>query len=278
MNEINRSTSSAAMKKISKEDRLSSSRTISADTLKSRVDHTHSKQVIQSICISNSDLFVKRHDSIDLLSFLLLGYVTEQDCSQICFQILQAMVFLNKQGIILGNLGAECVFLSRIDGKPIISIDTYGDKSPIFRAPEVLKKLDYCGSADTWSLGVLCYLLLVGYPPFFAENDQKLFQNIYSGSFQFHTEFWKNSSEYAQDFISKLLVVDPLARLDLNDAMRHPFITRFNSSPKIIIRTAKQCEKLQRNVSTNSERTLARKHIKFGLSKLFTGFRNKLKL
>jgi serine/threonine protein kinase len=177
-------------------------------------------------------LFEKvRYDSMDLLSFVsAFGYVSEGECSQICYQILQAMIFLQNQGAILGNLTAEGIYLTRVNGKPVITIDTMGDSSfsPIFKAPEVVKMHRRCCCGDRWSLGVLCYLLIAGYPPFFAENDDALIEMICSGKFEFHNEFWKNSSDLSKDFISRLLVSEPSDRISVEDALQHSFIAKYN--------------------------------------------------
>ena len=66
---------------------------------------------------------------------------------------------------------------------------------------------------DLWSIGVITYIVLGGYPPFHDDNMKNLFKKIRKGDFVFHPEYWKNVSEEAKDFIRGLLTVDPDKRL-----------------------------------------------------------------
>lgn len=62
---------------------------------------------------------------------------------------------------------------------------------------------------DCWSLGVVTYVMLCGFPPFYHEDEQVLFRQIKSGRFQFQSPHWDFISENAKDFILQLLVVRP---------------------------------------------------------------------
>lgn len=86
-------------------------------------------------------------------------------------------------------------------------------------APEVLKSIPYDQSVDMWSVGVIIYVLLCGYPPFASSNQSHLFESIRMGEWEFVDRDWHGISEDAKDLISKLLVVDPLRRLTAKDAL-----------------------------------------------------------
>jgi serine/threonine protein kinase len=86
-------------------------------------------------------------------------------------------------------------------------------------APEVLKNIPYDQSADMWSVGVIIYVLLCGYPPFANDNQSLLFQSIRTGEWQFIDKDWAGISEDAKDLIRKLLTVNPLRRLTAKDAL-----------------------------------------------------------
>jgi len=81
--------------------------------------------------------------------------------------------------------------------------------TPEYLAPEILKKTGHGKAADWWSFGAIIYEMLVGVPPFYTKNRQKLYQNIKSGELKL--EDWL--SDNAKDLLSKLLIKDPNDRL-----------------------------------------------------------------
>jgi serine/threonine protein kinase len=93
-------------------------------------------------------------------------------------------------------------------------------------APEILKNVPYDQSADMWSVGVVLYVLLVGYPPFADSNQSVLFQRIRTGDYVFHEEEWKGISEDAKDLIRHLLVVDPQQRWTAKQALQSVWINK----------------------------------------------------
>lgn len=91
-------------------------------------------------------------------------------------------------------------------------------------APEVLKGEGYNQAVDMWAIGVLTYILLCGYPPFYDKVQAKLFQKIMSVSYKFHENEWKDISVQAKDFISKLLVEQPTLRNSAVQSLRHKWL------------------------------------------------------
>lgn len=75
-----------------------------------------------------------------------------------------------------------------------------------------------------WSFGVILYILLGGYPPFYDADSQVLYRKIMKGSFQFHHDYWCNISNGAKDLIRNLLVTNPYSRYNVNDALNHPWL------------------------------------------------------
>ena len=102
--------------------------------------------------------------------------------------------------------------------------------TPGYVAPEVLRQKGYGKAVDMWSVGVITYILLCGYPPFYDEDQASLFETIIRGKFEFHTEYWGNISASAKDLIKKLLTVDPAKRLTAKEALQHPWVSGKDAS------------------------------------------------
>jgi len=97
--------------------------------------------------------------------------------------------------------------------------------TPNYIAPEILERKPYDSAVDLWSLGVIAYVLLCGYPPFYAEGNPEMFVKIKRGLYKFDSPYWDNISKGAKDLISKLLVVDPSGRLTIDEVLEHPWMT-----------------------------------------------------
>jgi serine/threonine protein kinase len=96
--------------------------------------------------------------------------------------------------------------------------------TPGYVAPEVLDASPSYGVAvDMWSAGVVLYILLCGYPPFYEDDNHKLFQKIRRARYEFKEKSWKNISTEAKELIQALLVVDPCQRLTAAQVFAHPW-------------------------------------------------------
>ena len=93
-------------------------------------------------------------------------------------------------------------------------------------APEILTGTPYDESADMWSVGVILYILLGGYPPFIDDNQRKLFRKIRKGEYEFHEEYWGPVSEDAKNLISNLLCVKASRRLTAREALQSNWIAK----------------------------------------------------
>jgi calcium/calmodulin-dependent protein kinase I len=97
--------------------------------------------------------------------------------------------------------------------------------TPTYVAPEILMGELYDQAIDMWSVGVVIYVVLVGYPPFLEEDQQLQCRKICGAQYEFFEDDWGNISEQARDLIQRLLVVDPDRRLTASEALKHPWIT-----------------------------------------------------
>lgn len=75
-------------------------------------------------------------------------------------------------------------------------------------APEVLQK-KYNEKCDIWSIGVILYILLCGYPPFGGRTEEQIFEKVALGVFNFDSVEWKTVSDEAKLLIRKMLIYDP---------------------------------------------------------------------
>ncbi|XP_035728395.1 serine/threonine-protein kinase par-1-like isoform X2 [Vespa mandarinia] len=96
--------------------------------------------------------------------------------------------------------------------------------TPDYVAPEILHYQPITLAADMWSLGVTTYVLLTGFSPFGGDTDQETFQNISLGEVDFPEELFEEVSTQAKDFVAKLLVLDPSARMTAKQCLRHEWL------------------------------------------------------
>lgn len=85
-------------------------------------------------------------------------------------------------------------------------------------APEILSKLPYDEKCDVWSLGVIMYIMLCGYPPFWGSNDREIYDKVKKGKYEFYSEDWDHISEDAKDLINKMLKYSPAERIAATEA------------------------------------------------------------
>ncbi|XP_047245191.1 calcium/calmodulin-dependent protein kinase type 1D [Girardinichthys multiradiatus] len=166
------------------------------------------------------------------------GFYTEKDASTLIRQVLDAVNYLHKMGIVHRDLKPENLLyfnpqdeskimisdfgLSKMEGSGDVMSTACG--TPGYVAPEVLAQKPYSKAVDCWSIGVIAYILLCGYPPFYDENDSKLFEQILKADYEFDAPYWDDISDSAKDFISCLMEKDPAKRFTCEQALRHPWI------------------------------------------------------
>ncbi|XP_068418709.1 serine/threonine-protein kinase Chk2 [Eschrichtius robustus] len=166
----------------------------------------------------------------------------EATCKLYFYQMLLAVQYLHENGIIHRDLKPENVLLSSQKEDCLIKITDFGQSkilgetslmrtlcgTPTYLAPEVLNSFGTAGynrAVDCWSLGVILFICLSGYPPFSEHKTHvSLKDQITSGKYNFIPEVWAEVSEKALDLVKKLLIVDPKARFTTEEALRHPWL------------------------------------------------------
>ncbi|KND02805.1 CAMK/CAMK1 protein kinase [Spizellomyces punctatus DAOM BR117] len=171
------------------------------------------------------------------------GKFTERDAARIIFTILDAVAFLHEKDIVHRDLKPEnLLYRDSTDDADLVIADfgvsnfVHGDEllstlcgSPMYAAPEVIKRSGHGKPADIWSVGIITYCLLVGYPPFdFAEDLMDLMDAITSANYKFDSPYWDNISDSAKEFIRSLLKVKPAERPTARQASIHPWLCKYS--------------------------------------------------
>lgn len=91
-------------------------------------------------------------------------------------------------------------------------------------APEIVNKEKYGKPVDLWACGVILYILLVGYPPFWDDNEKVLSKVISQGEFEFYSPEWDSITDKAKSLINRLLTNDPDKRITAKSALQHPWV------------------------------------------------------
>jgi calcium-dependent protein kinase len=155
------------------------------------------------------------------------GHFSEQDAAKLIRDICDAIAYCHDvKQIVHRDLKPEnFLYKTTADDSPIKIIDfglsrhdnlNFGVMktkvgTPYYVAPEVLRR-EYTKSCDVWSIGVITYILLCGYPPFYGDSDNEIFESVKIGRYEFPSPEWDDISEDAKDFINSLLKLDPSAR------------------------------------------------------------------
>uniref|UniRef100_A0A8C2C0M8 Calcium/calmodulin-dependent protein kinase IGb n=1 Tax=Cyprinus carpio TaxID=7962 RepID=A0A8C2C0M8_CYPCA len=163
------------------------------------------------------------------------GMYSEADASLVIRQVLEAVSYLHKNGIVHRDLKPENLLYYSPDENAKIMISDFGLSkmedngimstacgTPGYVAPEVLAQKPYSKAVDCWSIGVITYILLCGYPPFYEETETRLFSKIMKAQYEFDSPFWDDISESAKDFIRNMMQKNPKMRYDTEQALRHP--------------------------------------------------------
>ncbi|XP_046400494.1 calcium/calmodulin-dependent protein kinase type IV-like [Ischnura elegans] len=166
------------------------------------------------------------------------GSFSEEDAATAIRQILSALQYLHSHGMAHRDLKPEnLLYESENEGSPLKLADsgmsrimlserqTSVCESAGFTAPEIILHQENGPPADLWSLGVVLYIILCGYEPFWDDAGEKaIYDRAVHGVYTFDSPCWDGISDSAKDLVSKLLQVDPAKRLTAKEALAHPWV------------------------------------------------------
>ncbi|XP_066549109.1 calcium/calmodulin-dependent protein kinase type II subunit gamma isoform X6 [Amia ocellicauda] len=166
-------------------------------------------------------------------------YYSEADASQCIHQILESVNHIHQHDIVHRDLKPENLLLaSKLKGAAVkladfgLAIEVQGEQqawfgfagTPGYLSPEVLRKDPYGKPVDIWACGVILYILLVGYPPFWDEDQHKLYQQIKAGAYDFPSPEWDTVTPEAKNLINQMLTINPAKRITADQALKHPWV------------------------------------------------------
>uniref|UniRef100_A0A671TDK6 calcium/calmodulin-dependent protein kinase n=1 Tax=Sinocyclocheilus anshuiensis TaxID=1608454 RepID=A0A671TDK6_9TELE len=178
-------------------------------------------------------------------------YYSEADASHCINQILESVSHIHQHDIVHRDLKPENLLLaSKMKGAAVkladfgLAIEVQGDQqawfgfagTPGYLSPEVLRKDPYGKPVDIWACGVILYILLVGYPPFWDEDQHKLYQQIKAGAYDFPSPEWDTVTAEAKNLINQMLTINPAKRITADQALKHPWVCQRSTVASMVHR------------------------------------------
>ena len=181
--------------------------------------------------------YCKGGELFDILS--KKGSLSEKETAHIIKQVLSAICYSHKNNIVHRDLKPENILLDDNTKEMLIKIIDWGcavsfstgkklseaDGTAYYIAPEVLKE-SYDEKCDVWSVGVILYIMLCGYPPFNGATDDEIFDKVKKGEFDYPKEEWDHISKEARDLVAHMLTVEPKNRYSAVECLAHPWFQK----------------------------------------------------
>ncbi|XP_047631309.1 MAP kinase-activated protein kinase 3 isoform X1 [Phacochoerus africanus] len=211
----------------------------------------HNKRCLLIVmeCMEGGELFSRIQERGDQA-------FTEREAAEIMRDIGTAIQFLHSRNIAHRDVKPENLLYTSKEKDAVLKLTDFGFAkettqnalqtpcyTPYYVAPEVLGPEKYDKSCDMWSLGVIMYILLCGFPPFYSNTGQAISpgmkRRIRLGQYGFPNPEWSAVSEDAKQLIRLLLKTDPTERLTISQFMNHPWINQSMVVPQTPLYTAR---------------------------------------
>jgi calcium/calmodulin-dependent protein kinase-4 len=167
------------------------------------------------------------------------GHYSEKEAARVVNQVMSALDYAHSKGIVHRDIKPENILYQSVSDDSLIKISDFGfakefDEKTImstfcgtigYCAPEVILKEAYTSAVDIWSLGVVLYILLCGYEPFWDETGEPgVTRKIVKGEYEFESPYWDDISQAARDFVVQMMSVDPLKRPSAKSALENAWV------------------------------------------------------
>ncbi|KAM6370373.1 MAP kinase-activated protein kinase 2 [Pluvialis apricaria] len=201
-------------------------------------------------CLDGGELFSRIQDRGDQA-------FTEREASEIMKSIGEAIQYLHSINIAHRDVKPENLLYTSKRPNAVLKLTDFGFAkettthnslatpcyTPYYVAPEVLGPEKYDKSCDMWSLGVIMYILLCGYPPFYSNHGLAISpgmkKRIRMGQYEFPNPEWSEVSEEVKQLIRNLLKTDPTQRMTITEFMNHPWIMQSMQVPQTPLHTSR---------------------------------------
>ncbi|XP_039175576.1 MAP kinase-activated protein kinase 3 isoform X2 [Crotalus tigris] len=212
----------------------------------------HGKRCLLIImeCMEGGELFTRIQERGDQA-------FTEKEASEIMRDIGTAIQHLHGMNIAHRDVKPENLLYTSKEKESVLKLTDFGFAkettiqnalqtpcyTPYYVAPEVLGPEKYDKSCDMWSLGVIMYILLCGFPPFYSNTGQAISpgmkRRIRMGQYGFPNPEWAEVSDEAKQLIRLLLKTDPTERMTISQFMNHPWINQSMVVPPTPLHTTR---------------------------------------
>ncbi|XP_067855100.1 MAP kinase-activated protein kinase 2-like isoform X2 [Heptranchias perlo] len=201
-------------------------------------------------CMEGGELFTRIQDRGDQA-------FTEREASEIMRDIGSAIQYLHAMNFAHRDVKPENLLYTSKDSNAVLKLTDFGFAkettlhnslatpcyTPYYVAPEVLGPEKYDKSCDMWSLGVIMYILLCGYPPFYSNHGLAISpgmkRRIRMGQYEFPNPEWSEVSKEAKDLIRHVLKTDPTERMTITEFMNHTWINQSMAVPQTPLHTSR---------------------------------------
>ncbi|KAF3456783.1 hypothetical protein FNV43_RR01437 [Rhamnella rubrinervis] len=175
-------------------------------------------------------------DAPDLHCRVTLRVFTEPEAASVMSQLMEAIAHCHRLGVAHRDIKPDNILF---DQRNRIRLADFGSAeilkegesmsgivgTPYYVAPEVLSGRDYSEKVDVWSAGVVLYIMLAGFPPFYGESAVEIFEAVLRANLRFPTRIFHSVSPAAKDLLRRMLCKDVSKRFTAEQVLRHAWIT-----------------------------------------------------
>ncbi|ONI26671.1 hypothetical protein PRUPE_1G038800 [Prunus persica] len=175
-------------------------------------------------------------DAPDLYRRVTLGVFSEPEAASVMTQLMLAVAHCHRLGVAHRDIKPDNILFDGRDRLRLAdfgSAETFGDGetmsglvgTPYYVAPELVAGREYGEKVDVWSSGVVLYIMLAGFPPFYGETAEEIFEAVLRANLRFPVRVFNGVSASVKDLLRRMLCKDVSRRFSAEQVLRHPWIT-----------------------------------------------------